>query len=232
MAALSDYLESGLLNHIFRGQTFTKPTTIAIALTSGVPLDSDNGSTIPELPSGIAKGINFVTTNYQRINLGSPSSLGNTRWNEVGVDDTTVFSVFSEEVNHSGYFYPLYLNEQEAIDADTDTGAISPQAITYTFSNTFPNVVFYSPGSLDVSGSMSDPGYTLYEGNGFIKNASQIIFNTALTDWGWVSGVAILDSEEIGSGNMLMYSALNNPRIVYTGDSIKFDTNSLEISLK
>ena len=95
MAALSDYLESGLLNHIFRGQTFTKPTTIAIALTSGVPLDSDNGSTIPELPSGIAKGINFVTTNYQRINLGSPSSLGNTRWNEVGVDDTTVFSVFS-----------------------------------------------------------------------------------------------------------------------------------------
>jgi hypothetical protein len=29
-----------------------------------------------------------------------------------------------------------------------------------------------------------------------------------------------------------MYAQLENPRIVYTGDNIKFDSNSLEISLK
>ena len=37
MAALSDYLESQLLNHLFRDVSFPKPDRLAIALTSGVP---------------------------------------------------------------------------------------------------------------------------------------------------------------------------------------------------
>lgn len=227
MAALSDYLESQLLNHIFRNQSFNKPSNISIALTSGVPLDTDNGATIPELPSGVSRGQNFVSTNYSRINLGVPSGVGNNVWNSVGVDNTTIFTVFSEEVNHSGYFYPLYLLESSANNADPNGFSE-----TYTFSKTFPGVNFYAPIGIQVSGGSSNPGYLLYEGNGFIKNANQIIFNTALTDWGWVSGVAILDSSEIGSGNLLMYAELDNPRFVFTGDNIKFDSNSLEISLK
>ena len=47
MAALSDYLESGLLNHVFRGGTFDKPSNISLALTSGIPQDSNTGSTLP-----------------------------------------------------------------------------------------------------------------------------------------------------------------------------------------
>ena len=43
MAALSDYLESGLLHHVFRGETFAKPVHVAVALTSGVIVDSDTG---------------------------------------------------------------------------------------------------------------------------------------------------------------------------------------------
>ena len=72
----------------------------------------------------------------------------------------------------------------------------------------------------------------MYEGNGFIKNSAQIVFDTAVTDWGWVSGVAILDSDVHQSGNLLLYAELNNPRYVYAGDSIKFDTNALEISIQ
>lgn len=226
MAALSDYLESQLLNHIFRNNSFAKPQTISIALTSGVPIDTDTGATIPELPSGVSRGQNFVSTNYSRINLGAPSSNGDTSWNAVGVDNNTVFTVYSQEVNHSGYFYPLYLSQAAANAADTNN--ISQ---VYTFSKTFPGVTFYAPISIDVSGSQTNPGYTLYEGNGFIKNSNQLIFNTALTDWGWVSGIAILDHGTVGSGNLLMYAALDNPRFVYTGDNIKFDNNSLEISL-
>jgi hypothetical protein len=227
MAALSDYLESQLLNHIFRNQPFNKPSNISIALTSGVPIDTDSGATIPELPSGVSRGQNFVSTNYARINLGAPSGVGSNVWNNVGVDNTTVFAVFSEEVNHSGYFYPLYLSQATAELKDPNE-----IAETYTFTKTFPGVNFYAPIGTAVSGDQSDPGYMLYEGNGFIKNNNQIIFNTALTDWGWVSGVAILDSNVIGSGNLLMYAELDNPRFVYTGDNIKFDNNSLEISLK
>lgn len=231
MAALSDYLESGILNHIFRGETFAKPSKIAIALTSGVPKDWETGATIPELPTGILQGINTVSTNYARLDLGDPASVGDEKWNNVGIDSTTAFQVYSESTGHSGYFYPLYLTSSAAESADTDAGASVPASETYTFYDLFGDQEFYAPLSIAASGEATDPGYTLYDNNGFIKNASQILFNTALKDWGWVSGVAILDSSTYGDGNVLMFAELNNPRIIYTGDTVKFDSTSLEISL-
>ena len=39
MASASDYLEQQIYNHIFRDDTFAKPSTIAIALTLDVPTD-------------------------------------------------------------------------------------------------------------------------------------------------------------------------------------------------
>jgi len=125
MAALSDYLESGLLHHIFRGQSFSKPSNIAIALCSGVPTDSDTGSTIPEMSSG--DGV--TKTGYARLDLGNPSTLGDIKWD--------------------------YTTEDHAA------------------------------------------------GSGLIKNKSAFLFDegegtAALTDWGWVSGIAVVDSESTG----------------------------------
>lgn len=167
MAALSDYLESGLLHHIFRGETFAKPTNLAIALTSGVPSDSDtgvsqykNGGTFQELPSGDANGND---TGYRRLNLGSPSTDGNGVW--------------------------TYHADDHAA------------------------------------------------GSGLIKNTNSFLFDTgdgspALVDWGWVSGIAIVDSGEYGTGNVLMHAQLDNPRVIYTGDTVKFDVSTLQISFK
>lgn len=226
MASISDYLEAKLLNHIFRSEEFVKPSSISIALTSSVPLDSNTGSTMPELPTGVAKGQITVDTGYRRCNLGSPSGDGDSAWYAVGVDTVTKYSVYSQEVGKSGYFYPLFLSSSAAAAEGGNS-----TYVTYTFPQTFPNVNFYAPTNA-ISGGATDPGLTAYEGNGFIKNQNQIIFNTALSDWGWVSGVAILDNQTTGSGNMLMYAALKNPRYIYTGDNLKFDPRSLEISLK
>ena len=44
MAALSDYLESGLLNHVFRGNTFPIPETVAATAT---PLETDISAVAP-----------------------------------------------------------------------------------------------------------------------------------------------------------------------------------------
>jgi hypothetical protein len=224
MAALSDYLESGLLNHIFRNSPFNKPANISIALTSGVPKDSDTGATIPELPTGI----DGVSTNYGRINLGTPSSNGNATWNEVGLDSGTAYQVFNvEQINHSGYFYPLYLDIQKATQVDP-----ANQFDTYQF-DSLPSEIFYGPRSNFSSGVPNKSNnYLTYEGNGFIKNKNQIVFGTALTEWGWVSGIAILDSGVHQDGNLLMFAQLSNPRYVYVGDNIRFDPESLEISLK
>jgi len=156
MAALSDYLESGLLHHIFRGEVFNKPSGIAVALTSGVCTDNMTGETIPEL----ASGVDGVDTGYRRVDLGDPSSVGDDLWAFTSIAD------------------------------DTPKGGLS----------------------------------------GVLGNSSGITFATALTDWGMISGVAICDSGV--SGNLLMHAELGNPRLVYTGDSVKFDIDTLQISFK
>jgi len=164
MAALSDYLESGLLHHVFRGSSFPKPTGLAIALCSGVPVESGNaknfetGGWLQELPSGV----NNVDTGYRRINIGDPNSLGDDSWN---------FNVATLDAGESGV-------------------------------------------------------------NSVIWNSGSLTFDTALQDWGWVSGIAITDHPDYGSGNLLMVAALNNPRIVYMGDNLKFDPEALQISFK
>lgn len=67
MAHMSNYLESGLLNLLFRANSnnFTRPATIAIALCSGVPGEGNSGGSIPELAN--AGG-------YARYNMGAPSN--------------------------------------------------------------------------------------------------------------------------------------------------------------
>ena len=82
MAALSDYMESGLLHHIFRGEIFNKPSGVSIALCSGVPQDSDTGvnqqkgGTLQEISSG--DGVTL--TGYARFPLGDPSDDGDAAW--------------------------------------------------------------------------------------------------------------------------------------------------------
>ena len=154
MAALSDYLESGLLNHVFRNESFPKPSAIAIALSSGVLQDSDTGATIAELPTGI----DGTGTGYARILLDLTNESGNDYWS-------------------------------------------------------------FSSDDLDA-------------GSGIIKNGANRVFNTALLDWGYISGIAITDHGDYGSGNLLMHSNLDNARIIYTGDSPVFDAGTLQISFK
>ena len=43
MANMSDYLENILTDHLFRSRTFTKPTTIGVALYTTAPTDAGGG---------------------------------------------------------------------------------------------------------------------------------------------------------------------------------------------
>lgn len=162
MANMSDYLESGLLNHVFRGHSFVKPTGMSLALTSGVPVESGTaknlvtGGFLQELPSGDP---DLGDTGYRRINFGDPNVFGNGAWD--------------------------FATDEE-------------------FAN----------------------------GSGFIKNCETLYFGTALTEWGWVSGIAICDHPDWGSGNLIMQSQLDNERYVYKGDSLKFDPGQLRIQFK
>lgn len=59
MANISDYLETQLINHIFRTSTYSKPSTLAIALVKTPVTDSQTGATIDEVNG----------TNYARVEL-------------------------------------------------------------------------------------------------------------------------------------------------------------------
>lgn len=230
MAAISDYLEQGLLNHLFKQSTFAKPTNISIALTGDVAKDNHSGSddSFPELPKTIGDGEALTNTGYTRINLGDPVSPDNSNWRDVGQDNNTEYYVYSEEEGNSGYFYPLYLQSSTA-SALSAASSSTP----YTFPETFPGVTLHGPqGATSVGVDVPPIRGTLYQGNGFIKNQRELLFPTALTEWGWISGVAILDNKDAGEGNLLMYAKLKNPRYVYIGDQIKFEPDSFEISVK
>jgi len=161
MAHMSDYLESGLLHHVFRGQSFPKPTGMAIALTSGVPAESGDaknqykGGWFQELPSGDDL---LGDTGYRRVELGPPEDNGDTFW------------------------------DFEEVDFEA--------------------------------------------GSGVIKNCDAIYFGTALTEWGWVSGIAFCERHQFGEGALIMQAQLDNPRYVFKGDSLKFDAQKLRIQFK
>ena len=44
MPGFSDFTESSVLSHLFRTDTFTKPTVMAIALCKDLPVDADTGA--------------------------------------------------------------------------------------------------------------------------------------------------------------------------------------------
>ncbi len=71
----SNYMESGVLNHIFRTSTFAKPATMSVALTGHVSVDADTGATIDEVSGG----------SYARVDLGAPADAD---WNSVLLDST------------------------------------------------------------------------------------------------------------------------------------------------
>lgn len=123
------------------------------------------------------------------------------------------------------------------VPTDSDTGITLPEiasGITDGVNTSGTGYERYNLGdpaeSGDIKWSYSTEDHA--QGSGLIKNASTFLFNTALTDWGWVSGIAVVDSGTYGSGNMLMYAELNNPRIIYQGDTVKFDMNTLQIKFK
>ena len=74
MSALSDYVESGLLDHIFRGGSFPKPSYLSIALCSGTPLDNQSGVDMGELPQFYSD--ETTSTGYDRIQIGPPADSG------------------------------------------------------------------------------------------------------------------------------------------------------------
>lgn len=83
--AMSNYLENKLIDHLFRGVSFSAPTTLYIALLTTAAVDSDTGTTIS---SGGGTGVEVSSsgTNYSRVQLNpSTTNWANTQQSGTGV---------------------------------------------------------------------------------------------------------------------------------------------------
>lgn len=77
------------------------------------------------------------------------------------------------------------------------------------------------------------PSYTGFSAasSGQSTNAAAFEFPTATADWGTVTHIAFMDSETVGSGNVIWWSTVTNPRTVYNGDLIRFAAGSVVLSI-
>jgi len=105
---------------------------------------------------------------------------------------------------------------------DTNTGATMTEVAN---SNAYARVDLGAPADAD----WSDPSAGT---QGLIDNAADITFPTASGgNWGTILDVALLDNTTHGAGNILFYGTLTTSKIVNDGDTFKFSTGDLNISL-
>lgn len=86
MAAMSNYLENELIDHIFRGRSFTAPATLAIGLLTAAPSDTGGGTEVTN------------ANNYARVALNPSAS----NWKGTNGETTAVDSAGTDGTTQNG----------------------------------------------------------------------------------------------------------------------------------
>ena len=74
MTAMSDYLETQIITHLFRTATYTKPTVLAVALCTVAPTDTDTGTLTGKEVSGGSYArvtLNPLDANWAAVSAGN-----------------------------------------------------------------------------------------------------------------------------------------------------------------
>lgn len=79
MASMSNYLEGKIIDHVFRTNSYTKPTTLAVALCTASPTDASTGATISEVAN--SNNYSRQTLNPDDANWAAPSGNNGTTSN-------------------------------------------------------------------------------------------------------------------------------------------------------
>lgn len=129
-AAMSDYLETALINHVFRGTAYTAPSTIYVALYTSACSDSAGGTEV----SGGSYARASVTANTS--NWAATSSGNGTTSNVNAINFATPGASWGT-VTHFGL-----------LDASTGGNQLVCSALTASKTINSGDTVSFSPGSL------------------------------------------------------------------------------------
>ncbi len=101
------------------------------------------------------------------------------------------------------------------VPTDAKTGATIPE---------LPNTGGYVRKTLNPSATnWLDPVAV----DGICSNLQAVLFDQAASDWGWVSGVALIDNATYGAGNVLIWGQLTVPKLIGAGDQFQFASGTL-----
>ena len=91
------------------------------------------------------------------------------------------------------------------------------------------------PTKLDVGAEVKEPSYNRQEVvmsapvDGKSENSAQIDFSEATSNWGYVTHIGIKD--ESFDGNLLYFTALDNPKDILSGDQFRISVAQLKLTL-
>jgi hypothetical protein len=105
MAAMSDYLENQIVDHIFRTASFTKPTNVYIGLFTAAPSDSGGGTEVTGGSYAREGGapLNTLWNGTHGNTTGASSGTGGLTDNAADVTFTTATAAWGT-VTHIGVF--------------------------------------------------------------------------------------------------------------------------------
>jgi hypothetical protein len=145
MAGMSDFLENKLVDHIFRGVSYTAPSQLHVGLFTGAPNDAGGGTEVPSTNGYVRAQLNPSTTNWAATN--SAGSTANPSAGTGGVTSNNSSVTFPTPsgswgtVSHFGVFdastggnllFHAALADPKAIN-NGDSVSFAAGALTVTF---------------------------------------------------------------------------------------------------
>lgn len=146
MAAMSDYLEGALINHIFRGTAYTGPANIHVGLLTAAPTDSTAGTEVSATNTNYARvavstaggtnwaaasGGNGTTSNVNAITFGTPTAPGSggVNWGSI-----THFALYDAGTAGNMLFYGA-LSGAKTVNAGDAAPSFAAGALTVQIDN-------------------------------------------------------------------------------------------------
>jgi hypothetical protein len=213
-AALTNYLENRIVDHLFRATAFTAPTTIAIGL-----IRATRGTWAASTVYAVNDTIIPTSANGRLYRATAVAGTGTSAASEPTWPTTAGGTV----IDNAGANQITWTEQTIALEAGTITEVANAGAYARVTLN--PSVSNWKGTGNETAGASAGT-------SGTAKNNLAITFAAPTANWGLIFGFFLVDSATHGAGNILIWSALTTPKNVNSGDAApSFAIDALTVQL-
>lgn len=260
-AVMSDYLENKFLEYVLRSGAFASPTSVYISLHVGALGTDTPGTEVTggayarvQMTGGFDPAVSGATANTGVITFPTATAVwglvnavgiwdtlsgGNLLfWGEFASDlqvdtgDTLSIAAGALDVSLSGDISTFLANEM--LDHILDGASFTqPTAAWLTLYTTMPNAA--DTGGVEVTGgsyarvTCHGAGKWGAASAGATTNTATETFPVASANWGNVIGMGIRSAN--AAGNLYFFKTLTASKTVYSGDTFRFSSGAIDITV-